>query len=125
MKTNLARIRLKTAYTPSEVAQLFGANRRTVFRWIEEGLQLIDPDKIPKLILGKDLKDFLVVRKEANKVRLAWNEFYCLKCKKAVLPKRGTDSTKKTGKTIGKKNRDQELITAQCKDCSTNVARLN
>lgn len=125
MKSDLSKIRLKTAYTPSEIAHLFGGNRRTVFRWIEEGLELIDPTKKPRLILGADLKAFVIARREARKVKLGPNEFYCLKCKRAVIAKRGSQLIKKTGKTLGKQNRDQLLITAQCKACNANIARLS
>ncbi len=124
MRYKLSKIRSKSAYTPQEIGQLLKVNRKSIFRWFKEGLLLLDPNHNPKLVMGSDLIAFLKAKREAKQVKLQWNEFYCLKCRKAVLAKRGTERTEKTGKSIGTDNRYQEIICAQCKECGGSVARL-
>lgn len=124
MKYNLSKIRRKTAYTTQEIGQLLKVNRKTIFRWFKEGLEILDPTKNPKLVMGEDLKTFIQAKREVKQVKLSWNEFYCLHCRKAVLAKRGSEQTQKTGKNIGSNNREQEMISAKCKECNGSVARL-
>lgn len=124
MKYNLSKIRRKTAYTTQEVGQLLRVNRKTIFRWFKEGLVLLDPTQNPKLVMGDDLKSFIKAKREVRQVRLNWNEFYCLHCRKAVMAKRGSEKTEKTGKNIGLENRYQEIIYACCKECGGSVARF-
>ncbi len=124
MRYNLSKIRTKTTYTPQEVGYLLNIDRKTVFRWLKEGLPLLDPIKTPKLVMGNDLKTFLQAKRIANQSKLNWNEFYCFHCRKAVLAKRGTEKKEKTGKDIGSENTEQEMILASCKDCSGSIARL-
>lgn len=124
MRYNLSKIRSKTAYSPQEIGQLLKVNRKTIFRWFKEGLILLDPDQTPKLVMGSDLKAFIQAKRDAKQVKLQWNEFYCLRCRKAVLGKRGSERTEKTGKSIGSNNREQEMICAKCKECGGSVARL-
>lgn len=124
MRYNISKIRDKTAYSPQEIANLLEVNRKTVFRWVREGLELLDPNKKPRLVMGKALKDFIIAKREAKQVRLNWNEFYCLKCQKAVIAKRASESIEKTGKTIGRHNREQEIIYAKCKECGSAIARF-
>ena len=124
MTYNLSKIRGKTAYTTREISELLKVNRKTILRWLKEGLLLLAPNKTPKLVMGYDLKAFIQAKRDSRRVKLNWNEFYCLKCKKAVLAKRGSEHTEKTGKNIGLENREQEIIYAKCKGCSTPVARF-
>ena len=124
MSYNLSKIRGKTAYSTQEVGQLLKVTRKTVFRWFKEGLQLLDSKRTPKLVMGSDLKAFLLAKRELKQIKLKWNEFYCLRCRKAVLAKRGSEHTEKTGKCIGSENREQTMIFALCKECSCSVARI-
>ena len=124
MKYNLAKIRSKSAYSVKEVGTLLGVNRKTVVRWFKEGLPLLDPRQQPHLIMGYDLEAFIKAKREASQVKLKPNEYYCLKCRKPVEAKQGTQRVEKTGKTIGKKNREQEMIYAKCKGCGGKIARL-
>lgn len=124
MRHNIAKIRSKTTYTPQEIGQLLKVNRKTVFRWLKEGLTLLDATKTPRLIMGSDLKAFIKAKRESVQVKLKWDEFYCLKCRKPVVAKRGSQRIEKTGKNIGTENREQEIICANCKECGGSVARL-
>ncbi|MBT4384833.1 hypothetical protein HOD30_03720 [Candidatus Peregrinibacteria bacterium] len=124
MKYNLSKIRSKSAYTPKEASALLEVNRKTIFRWIKGGLSLLDPKQKPRLIMGKDLKAFIKAKREATQVKLRPNEYYCLVCRKPVEGKHGTQKVEKTGKKIGKLNRDQEILYAKCKECGGKIARL-
>lgn len=124
MKYNLSKIRCKTAYTTQEISQLLDVNRKTILRWFKEGLEMLDPSRTPKLVMGYDLKSFIKAKREIKQAKLGWNEFYCLRCRKAVLAKRGSEQTEKTGKNIGLENRYQEIISAKCKECDGSVARF-
>lgn len=124
MKYNLSKIRAKMAYNLKEVCNLLGVNRKTVLRWLKEGLVLLDDVQKPKLIMGSDLKAFIRAKRKAKQVKLQLDEFYCLTCRKAVKAKRGTQKTEKTGKKIGKIERDQEMICGKCKECNGNIARF-
>ena len=124
MAYNVSRIRGKTAYNTQEVSRLLKVTRKTIFRWFKEGLPLLDPVRTPKLIMDSDLKAFLLAKRELKQVKLNWNEFYCLRCRKPVLAKRGSERTEKTGKCIGSQNREQTMIFALCKECSGAVARI-
>ena len=124
MKYNLSKIRTKTAYTTKETSTLLAVNKKTILRWIKEGLVLLDPLQRPHLIMGIDLKSFIMAKRKSQRVKLRPDELYCLSCRKAVTAKRGTQKIEKTGKKIGKANRDQEILYAKCKDCSRNIARF-
>ena len=124
MTYNLSKIRSKTAYSTQEVGDLLHVNRKTILRWLKEGLLLIDPTKTPKLIMGSDLEAFIKAKRSLHQVKLNWNEFYCLGCRKAVVAKRGSERSEKTGKCIGSENREQTMVFALCKECSRSVARI-
>ena len=124
MNYNLAKIRAKTAYSPKEAGTLLEVNRKTVLRWVKEGLPLLDPKEKQCLIMGYDLKAFIQAKREASQVKLKPNEYYCLTCRKPVQAKNGTQKVEKTGKKIGKADRDQEILYAKCKECDGKIARL-
>ena len=124
MKYNIRKIRKKSAYTPKEVSTLLGVNRKTVLRWVKEGLPFLDPKQKPCLIMGYDLKTFIEGKREKARVKLRPNEYYCLTCSKPVVAKLRTEKIEKTGKKIVKENRDQEILYAKCKECSGTIARL-
>ena len=107
-----------------EIANLLSKDKRTCFRWIDEGLKVIEPDSKPLLIMGFELVRFLQEKQNKNKVSLKENEYYCLHCKRAVNATSGSEETKQTGKKIGKNNRDQIIKTGSCNICNTKINRL-
>ena len=112
------------SYTPEEVAHLFGINKKTVFRWLQEGLQPLEENTKPLLIMGEELRHFLTEQKKKKKVSLKKKEFFCLKCRKAVLAKAGTEKKVPTGKKIGREARTQFFRRAKCEQCGKEVNRL-
>jgi hypothetical protein len=80
---NLAKIHRN--YTVEEVADLFGVHKNTVRAWIKKGLPVCD-DRKPMLILGNVLREFLRIKKTANKQKCKPWEFYCVRCRKPQSP---------------------------------------
>lgn len=75
------RIKTHLVYTIWEVADALGCHRQTVIRWIKnKGLEA-DCSRKPWLIEGRVLRDFLGLRRTAQKHTLALHHCYCLGCK--------------------------------------------
>ncbi len=99
------------SYTIQELVEVFGINKKTCLRWIDEGLPTVPGQKKPILILGSELKKFLNQKNSKKKVELRRHEFYCFKCKVPRRAKRGTIT--KSGDT--KKG--------ECSVCNTKMTR--
>lgn len=121
-KTNL--IRRRTAYTLEEIAKLLGKGKRTCFRWIEEGLAVVEIDAKPLLIMGYELRRFLEEKEKKNKSPMEKDELFCLHCRKPAKAKLGSEQINPTGKRIGKDNREQMMKTALCEVCGGKMYRL-
>jgi len=72
-------------YTVEEIASLYGVHKNTVRQWIKDGLPVINDQK-PMLILGRDLRDFLMKKRMKNKCPLKPGQMYCLKCRRGMTP---------------------------------------
>jgi len=114
----------RRSYTPDEIAKLLGINRKTISLWLKGGLQPLEANTRPLLIMGEELRRFLSEQKKKREVSLKENEFYCLKCRGAVLAKAGTEKKVPTGKKIGKRAVPQYFRRAKCKNCGTIINRL-
>jgi hypothetical protein len=121
-KYNANRVHSRRSYTPDEIAVLFDINKKTVFRWIDKGMQVLQKNTKPLLIMGESIKAHLNGEKE--KIVLEEDEFYCLKCKRAVIAKSGTDSISKTGYKIGKLGSDQYIRKGECERCGGKVQKF-
>jgi len=75
------RIKTHHIYTVWEAAQALVRHRQTIIRWIKDKGLIADRSKVPWLIKGKDLKDFLGHSRETSKTKLALHHLYCLGCK--------------------------------------------
>ena len=121
---NTRLIRQRHSYNLEEIAELLNKDKRTCFRWIDEGLKVIDVDSKPLLVMGNELKRFLEERRNKNKVSLKEKEYYCLHCKKAVKAKLGSEQNNPTGKNIGKNNKKQIMKTGLCEVCGGKIYKL-
>jgi hypothetical protein len=121
---NTRLIRQRHSYDLEEIAELLNKDKRTCFRWIDEGLKVIDADSKPLLVMGNELKRFLEERRNKNKVSLKENEYFCLRCKKAVKAKLGSEQNNTTGKNIGKNNKKQIMKTGLCEVCGGKICKL-
>lgn len=123
-KYNLRLITSRHSYTPDEIARLFTLHKKTVFRWIADGLHPLEKNTRPILIMGYELRRFLSKKKQVRKVKLKDDEYYCVKCRRASLAESGTESTVPTGKRIGKNAREQLSQQGKCVRCGTNMHRF-
>ncbi len=82
-KYNYQKIRSNHPYYYQEICDLFGIDISTVHRWRRDGLKVIDEDTSPKIVFGKDLRNYLSNKYRKRKVALSYNEFYCVRCQAA------------------------------------------
>lgn len=122
---NTHLIKVRRSYSPTQIAKLFSIDRKTCFRWIKDKqLKILGASASSTLIYGKDLKEFLDKEKIERKTKLKEDEFYCMKCHKAVRAKSGSENIVKTGKTIGKDSKDQLKKIGLCELCGTKLNKL-
>ncbi len=114
----------RRSYTVEELAGLYKRDPKTVFRWLKQGLEPIERNTKPLLIIGKAVREFLQSQKKQVRVKLKEDEYFCFKCRRAVRAKEGTTMTIMTGKKIGKVSRNQECLTGKCVVCETKLYRL-
>ena len=122
---NINKIKSRKSYNIKEIAYLLDIDRKTCSRWIKnEGLKVIEENTNTILVMGADLENFIRKKRAKNKTPLKENELYCLKCHKAVIPKIGSERIVKTGKRIGKKNREQFIKKGSCEICGTEINKF-
>jgi hypothetical protein len=114
----------RRSYTVEELARLYKRDTKTVFRWLKQGLEPMERNTKPLLIMGESVRLFFQGQKKRAGLKLKQGEYLCFKCRKAVIAKSGSVSTILTGKKIGKVSRNQECLTGKCNDCGTKVYRL-
>lgn len=111
-------------YSIDEVSHILGVHTRTVGQWIKFGnLCLLNPGNKPYLISGKDLKKFLYSKKNQRKVTLNDDQFYCLKCRIAVLPISNTVVGTLTEKVLGS-GYNQIILSAKCENCNVKILKF-
>jgi hypothetical protein len=81
---NYRRVKIHRNCTITGLADVVGAHKHTVGRWIAAGLPTTD-DKRPFLIHGADFQAFMKAR-EPIKQRCKPGEFYCLRCRTPQRP---------------------------------------
>lgn len=107
-----------------EIARLFDVNKLTVLRWIKDGLKPIKENSRPLLVMGKELKKFILEKNNADRIKLGPDEFYCLRCRKSVRAKNSDVTIQETGKKIGRGGRMQKLSSGFCEICGLKTCRL-
>lgn len=122
---NINLITARRSYCVNEIASLLGINRKTCGRWIKCGdLKVIEENVNPLLVMGADLINFIKEKREKRKIHLKENEFFCVKCHKAVKAKIGSEQIIKTGKKIGKDSKEQFKKTGICENCGTKINKF-
>lgn len=79
-RLNYRLAKIHRTYTVPEAARLFGIHRNTVREWIKRGLATTDLRR-PLLILGCDLRAFLLERRRKNKRPCLPGQIYCVRCR--------------------------------------------
>ena len=102
-------------YTVEEAANLFGVHRNTVREWIKRGLPVCD-DRKPMLILGRDLAEFLQLRRMKNKRICQPGEMYCVRCRAPKAPAGGMADYVAVTESLGN-------LVAICPDCEALMNR--
>ncbi|MFH1544102.1 MAG: helix-turn-helix domain-containing protein [Patescibacteria group bacterium] len=120
-KYNLRKIVSKRSYTTEEIAELFKVHVQTVRTWRKDGMQPIEQSSSPYLFFGSAVRAFLVKELNKKKVKLSENEFYCIRCNKAVTPT--STSMIDRNITIGK-DKQSIFLVGTCPDCGLEVRRF-
>ena len=84
-RANHRLAKIHRSYTVEEIAKLYGVHRNTVRAWIKSGLPPLD-ERRPLLVLGRQLADFLRVRRMKNKRTCQAGEIYCVRCREPRTP---------------------------------------
>lgn len=121
---NARHMRGRRSYTSKEIAKMLGVHPHTVRIWHKNGMTPIDPLDRPLLFLGSEIKRFLTARRQARKVILGPDQFYCPRCRAARNSNPGDIQVGFSGKRIG---RDDESIIVQgvCQICSCRLFRFS
>jgi hypothetical protein len=87
-RPNYRLVKIHRNYTVDEAAKNLGVVEETIRRWLKSGKLPAITDKIPTLILGGDLFDFLQAR-SAKRPKLPAHQCYCFKCRGPRAPALG------------------------------------
>lgn len=110
-------IRAKRSYSVIEAAEALGVHIRTIQSWIKRGLHILDGSR-PYLIMGHAVKSFLTAEAQKQRHQLGSGEFFCFRCRKAVV---GSQiQTISTGKTMGR-NKESVIFKGVCTTCGGKV----
>ena len=112
---NPHRVKIHRNYTVEEAARLLKKHKNTVRSWIKEGLPTID-DRRPKLILGRDLFDFLKAKRIKNKRPCKPGEMYCVRCRTPRAPAENMVEYQPKTESLGN-------LFGICPDCGTGMNR--
>ena len=121
---NTRLIKSRRSYNITEMAELLGVDRKTCQRWIKQGgLKVVEKGVNPLLIMGADLISFLREKEEQRRCELREDEFFCMKCRRAVKARVESEEVVKTGKKIGKNGLEQFKKIGVCGVCGTELNR--
>lgn len=113
-------IRTRRTYSVTQLAETLKIHARTVQSWIKQGLFTIGKDGNSYLMLGEDIRLFLINKRQKQKHPLKAGEFYCAKCQqpRKSLPDRLELII--TNKQLGKASK-QAFIKGNCEICNTRL----
>jgi len=119
-KYNHSKVRAGYPYDYKEICNLFNVDISTVRRMRQQGLEVIDPNRKPCLVLGKELIRFLKKRKSDRKIKLKSGEFNCRKCRAARRSVNNRITIVMSGILFSKGNHKAEII-GKCHVCDSQV----
>jgi hypothetical protein len=105
------RIKQDRPYAVDEAARALDVHANTVRHWIDQGLPALT-SKRPTLILGRELRAFLVARRKRLKRPCPPGMIYCFKCREPRRPALGMVDFTAHSATGGN-------LKALCEDCGT------
>lgn len=122
IKLNLLKTR--ESYSSRRLAETLNVHIRTVQEWKSQGLKPIS-NTIPLFFMGFEVKEFLQQRQKINKIKLEDNQFYCMKCRKAVSSKDNKIEIIITGKEIGRNSLKEFVVKGFCETCGCKLNRFS
>jgi len=112
-KPDLRRIRTSKTYALPDVAKTLDRNVATIRSWVRQGLPLLSEQK-PVLVLGLDLKGWLLARWKTKRQKCQSGELFCFKCREPRKPKlESVEIIVRNEKTVSIKGR--------CEACDTRM----
>lgn len=110
------RIKSDRTYDFREAAEATRVTVQTIRAWAKRGLRVMK-GKRPYLILGADLKAFLLDARQANRQSLETGHFLCMRCKRPQPPAFGMADYEPKSATHGR-------LTAFCVACGGSCGRI-
>ncbi len=121
---NLKSLKNRRSYTLAEISEKLDVHVRTVQSWRKGGLEVINPESKPFLILGQDLKDFLKACARRRRHPLKTGEFFCPHCHLARKSLPDKITLKHTERKLGPTFK-QVIIHGVCEVCGQGMIRFS
>lgn len=115
-------LRDRRTYSTRELSKILCVHMTTTQKWCRCGMRPIDPDTVPSVFFGAEVRRFLSERR--GKVKLGIGEFYCVRCRAPRRPQVGTFRAIETGRTIGR-NSEQIELQGTCRICQGKLRRFS
>ncbi len=113
-------IKAKRTYSVAQLAETLRIHTRTILSWIKQGLPIAGKDGNAYLVLGEDIKQFLINKRKMRKHPLQSGEFYCAKCQQPRKSLLDRLEVMITDKKLGKASK-QAFIKGICEVCNTRL----
>ena len=107
--------KINRPYTTEQISDLFGVHKKTVLNWIKDGL-LVAVKKRPMLIMGADIREYLVNKQKRQRRPCGPGQIYCVACKKPQNPQGGLAELSHVNNLVGD-------LTGTCPGCSRRIYR--
>jgi hypothetical protein len=107
--------KINRTYAVEDVSRLFQIHKNTVRVWLRQGLNPIDNQR-PTLLLGSELRRFLVARRVGTKQRCGPGRIFCLPCRAPKIPAGSMAECVVAGETTG-------TLQGICPDCNRMIYR--
>ncbi|MBT0958667.1 helix-turn-helix domain-containing protein [Alphaproteobacteria bacterium KMM 3653] len=84
-RANPMAIKAALTYEVGEAAKALGKSPATIRNWIKDGLPVLASQK-PYLIVGVELREYIIGKRRDTKAPLKPDELYCLSCRAGRKP---------------------------------------
>lgn len=121
---NIRLVKHRESYTLKQISEMLNVHLRTIQEWRKEGLKTISTEK-PFLVMGYDLKEFLIKKLESRKTKLEANQFYCTKCRNSVTSKNNKVYLASLNKTIGNQGFIGLIVKGICQEFGTKLNKFS
>lgn len=107
-------------YKSVELTEELDVCNTTLWNYRNKGLPVVNPGESPPIYRGKDVKIFLSDLLKAQKRPLRPEEFWCVRCRRCVLPIPGSIKLKPLGCEL-LSEAIMIQITAECEICGSTI----